>query len=412
MALYAFQGKTSVGKVIKGDIEAASETEARVKLRSQRIIPVKVIEKSAAINAQTGKKSDIFALLGFEPKVKSKELQIFTRQFSTLINSGIPIVQAIDILLKQAESVAMKACLTSVKAGLEKGKRLAESIDGWPRVFDRLYVSLVKAGEEGGVLDTILNRLAAYIEKSNKLKSKVVGAMWYPAGILIVSFLVISLLLVFVIPKFEAIFKGAGQELPELTQWVIAASHLLQHYFIFVLMAIAGTVIMVKRYYATPAGRETIDSITIQIPVFGTLIQRSCISRFTRTMSTMLAAGVSIIETLEICENVVGNAVVEKALKRCKIAISEGKSITQPLSQEAYMPSMVVQMIGVGEATGNMDAMLGKIADFYDEEVENAVNAMTSMMEPLIMVFLGGIIAIVVVAMYLPIFQMAGAVAK
>jgi type IV pilus assembly protein PilC len=412
MSLYSYQGKTSMGKQVKGNIEAANETEARVKLRAQRIIPVRVIEKSAMNAAGASKNSDIFAMLGLEPKVKSKSLQIFTRQFSTLINSGIPIVQAIDILYKQAESVALKSCLLTVKGNLEKGKTLAESITGWPKIFDRLYVSLVAAGEEGGVLDTILQRLATYIEKSNKLKGKVVGAMWYPAGIITVSALVITLLLTFVIPKFEVIFKSAGQDLPPLTMAVITASHLLGHYLpVFIIAGIVG-IVALKRYYTTPSGRETIDTIAIQIPIFGTLIQRSAIARFTRTMSTMLSAGVSIIDTLEICSNVVGNAVVEKAIIRCKAAISEGKSMTQPLSQEVYIPAMVVQMIGVGETTGNLDTMLSKIADFYDEEVDAAVGALTSLMEPLMMVVLGGIIAVIVVAMYLPIFQMAGAATK
>lgn len=412
MGLYAYQGKTSQGKFMKGEVEANNEVEARVKIRAQRIIPLKVVEKSSAAAATVGKSPDIFAMLGLEPNVKSKDLQIFTRQFSTLINSGIPIVQALDILLNQTQSIVLKTCLTSVKANVEKGKRLAEAIDGWPRVFDRLYVSLVAAGEEGGVLDTILGRLAAYIEKSNKLKSKVIGAMWYPAGIMIVAGLVISLLMVFVIPKFEDIFKSAGQKLPDFTLLVINISHLIQKFILVIIGLIVTALFFLRKYYRTKPGREMIDSIVIQLPILGSVIQKSAIARFTRTMSTMLSAGVSILDTLEICSNVVGNAVVEKAILRCKVAIAEGKSITQPLSMEPYIPPMVVQMIGVGEATGNMDTMLGKIADFYDEEVDSAVSAMTSLMEPLMMVVLGGIVGVIVIAMYLPIFSMAGAAGK
>jgi len=407
MAQYLYQGKTSQGRVVRGQLEAASEMEVRVKLRAQRVIPIKVVEKGTEKKAAS---FDINNLFKVEPKVKGKDLQIFTRQFATLINSGIPIVQSLDILGAQTQSPVLKKVLVKVKASVEGGKRLGESIEGWPLVFDRLYVSLVKAGEEGGVLDIILNRLAAYIEKAGKLKNKIVGAMWYPAGVLVVAGLVVSGLLVFVIPKFEAIFAGAGQKLPGLTQFLIDISHSFKKVAIVFFISIGAIIYLIKRYYRTEGGRMNIDTILIQAPLFGPLIQKSSVARFTRTMSTMLSSGVAIMDSLEICANVVGNAVVERAIRKAKVAISEGKSITQPLSMEPFIPAMVVQMIGVGETTGTLDTMLGKIADFYEEEVDAAVGALTSVMEPIMMVFLGSIIAVVVIGMYLPIFNLAGAV--
>ncbi len=408
MKSFSYKGKMISGKTISGDLEAANEIEARVKLRAQKIIPIKVSEK--------GKTSDfgreVFEFLGLEPKAKSKDLQVFTRQFATLINSGVPIVQSLDILTQQTTSPVLKKVLQSVKTNVENGKRLGDSMDGWPKVFDRLYMSLVRAGEEGGVLDTILNRLAAYIEKSVKLKNKVVGALWYPAGIMVVAVAVIAVLLVYVIPKFEAIFKSANQELPTPTQIVIEVSHFLQAHLIGMILSLFFSIVALNRFYATKRGRRLFDAIFIQIPIFGTLIQKAGIARFSRTMSTMLSSGVGILDSLEISSNVVGNNVLEVAILRAKTAISEGKSIAQPLSREPFIPPMVSQMIGIGETTGALDTMFGKIADFYEEEVDAAVDAMTSIMEPLMMVILGTIIAGLVIAMYLPIFQLAGAAGK
>jgi len=381
--------------------------EARVKLRAQRIIPIKVVEEGQQKKAASFDFNNIFKT---EPKVKDKDLQIFTRQFATLINSGIPIVQSIDILAGQTQSPALKLVLVKVKSSVEGGRRLGEAIEGWPLVFDRLYVSLIKAGEEGGVLDVILNRLAIYIEKAGKLKSRIIGAMWYPAGVLLVAGLVVSGLLIFVIPKFESIFSGAGQKLPALTQLLIDISHSFKKISALFFATVAAIVYLSKKYYRSEKGRINVDTVLIQTPLFGTLIQKSSVARFARTMSTMLSSGVAIMDSLEICANVVGNAVVERAIRKAKVAISEGKSITQPLSMEPFIPQMVVQMIGVGETTGTLDTMLGKIADFYEDEVDAAVGALTSVMEPLMMVFLGSIIAVVVIGMYLPIFNLAGAV--
>lgn len=405
MAAFVYQGKTAQGKIIKGQIDAASENEARVLLRAQRIIPIKVVSKEGGPGAV------VKAVSGTSLKTKPKDLQIFSRQFATMINSGIPIVQALDILYRQTASPGLRACLKQVKEKVEGGQRLSSSIEGYPRIFDRLYVSLVQAGEEGGVLDTILNRLAAYIEKNNKLVGKVKGAMWYPAAIMAVAAMVITGLMVFVIPKFEKIFTSMNQQLPAMTQTVIDLSHFFVNNFIFIVVGVVASIYGLIQYYRSAGGRITIDRIAIRAPIFGPLIQKSAIARFTRTMSTMLGCGVGILESLQICSNVVGNNVIERALLRCRQSISEGKSITQPLAQEPFIPSMVTQMIGVGEATGNLDTMLSKIADFYEEEVDAAVEALTSLMEPLMMVLLGGIIAVLVIAMYLPIFNLAGAAA-
>ncbi|MBK9293250.1 MAG: type II secretion system F family protein [Oligoflexia bacterium] len=406
MAAFVYQGKDLQGKLIRGQLEAASEVEARIKLRAQKIIPIKVMPKGLELY---GKASfDLFSFLKTKPKVKQKELQIFSRQFATMISSGIPIVQSLEILAATTMNVGFSKVLLDIKTQLESGKRLADSMQTHPQIFDKMFVSMMRAGEEGGVLDTILNRLALYIEKNTKIKNKVTGAMWYPAGVLIIATIVVVALLKYVIPKFEVMFKSSGQELPGLTKLVIVASHLMQNHFLIILAVILGIGFTLKYYYETPKGREVYDRLFIRLPIFGSLLQKSAIARFTRTMSTMLSCGVGILDALDVSSTVTGNVVIEQAIKRTKSGISDGKSIVQPLSQEKFIPVMVVQMIGVGEATGAMDSMFGKIADFYEEDVDYAVGALTSIMEPLMMIFLGGIIAIMVVAMYLPIFSMGG----
>lgn len=402
--VFVYSGKNAAGKPLKGEVEAQSEMEARIKLRAQRVIPIRVVEKGQESKLQVNKKPSVS-----KKKAKAKDLQVFTRQFATMISSGIPIVQCIEILAFQSANLALRDVLIRVKEGLEGGRRLADSMTGYPGVFNDLYVSLVRAGEEGGALDVILARLAQYIEKSVKLKNKVIAAMWYPVAILIVAFCVVVGLLTFVIPKFESLFAKSGSELPGITQMVVNASHFMQSYWWAVIGGVILTVFAIFQYYETPDGRARIDGILIDIPLFGDLIQKNSVARFSRTMQTMLSSGVGILDGLDICSKVVGNVVMEKALMRAKKAISEGKSITQPLMTEKYIPKMVVQMIGVGEATGKLDTMLGKIADFYEDEVEATVGALTSIMEPVMMVVLGGIIAFIVIAMYLPIFKLAGA---
>lgn len=402
MPKYNYQAKSVDGKVVRGSIEAASDTEARIKLRAQRMIPTRM-------SIADEKKNYLAAFDNLKTRVNDKDLQIFTRQFATLVNSGIPIVQSIDILAGATGNPHLAATLKKIKEDIEGGKKLGEAIAVHSRVFDKLYVNLLKAGEESGSLDLILERLAAYIEKSIKIKGKVTGALFYPAGILLVAGIVIYVILAFVIPKFEALFSSSGQEIPWLTQQVVNLSHFMVDYWYLVFGAVFGSIYGFIVYYRSEEGRKTCDAIFIRLPLMGSLIQKNAIARFTRTFSTMISCGVPILEGLDISARVVGNAVLETTFLKAKDVIAQGKSIVIPLAQDPYVPDMVVQMVGVGEQTGALDTMLGKIADFYEEEVEYAVSAMTSMIEPIMMVFLGGIIAVIVVAMYLPIFNLAGA---
>ncbi|MBX9766884.1 MAG: type II secretion system F family protein [Bdellovibrionales bacterium] len=404
MATFKYQAKALGGRVVSGEIEAADVTEARVRLRSQRLMPTKVEVKQDRKTAGANKG------FKFGGGVPAKELQIVTRQFATLINSGIPIVQSLQILSQGRHSPNLQEALESIKNDVESGKRLAEAMAQFPKIFDTLYTSLVRAGEEGGVLDTILNRLAIYIEKANKIISKVKSAMFYPIGVLAVSFIVITGILTFVIPKFEAMFSNSGQKLPALTQIVIDFSHWFKDNFYLPIGGIIIFVVGIKKYYESPNGREVLDAILIRIPLLGDVIQKAAIARFSRTLSTMLSSGVSIMDSLDIAGQTIGNSVMEKTVRLSKAYVQEGKSMVVAFSKDKYFPDMVVQMIGVGEQTGALDNMLGKIADFYEEEVDYSVGALTSMIEPIMMVFLGGIIAVLVIAMYLPVFNLAGGV--
>lgn len=402
MARFQFQAKGANGKEFRGEIEATSEAEARVKLRAQRLVPLRLVPKEN--KASASKK------LGLGGRIKHKDLQIFTRQLATLLGSGIPIIQSLDVLAKGARTPVLKNALNEIVASVSQGKRFAEALGEHPKVFDRFYVNMVRAGEESGGLDLVLNRLAMYIEKSVKVASKIKGAMMYPAIIVLVACGVIFAILFFVIPKFEDLFKSAGQNLPALTQHVVNASQFLQSYWWAIGGGIFAFVVVFVNWYRTEPGKALCDAVLIELPIMGDLVQKGAVARFTRTLATLLGSGVGIMEAMEIASKVVGNVCVEQALIRARDAIAEGKSISVPLAKEKYIPGMVTQMMGVGEQTGNLDQMLNKIADFYEDEVDVAVGALTSMMEPLLMVVLGGIIAVLVVAMYLPIFNMAGAV--
>lgn len=399
MAKFSFQAKAANGRDMRGEIDAATEVEARVKLRAQRLVPIKVVPKSKTAAAPKG-----------GARVKPKDLQIFTRQLATLISSGVPILQAIDVLGRGARSPGLVFALREIASAISAGRRLGDAVADHPKVFDRFYANMVRAGEESGSLDQILLRQAAYIEKSVKIQGKIKGAMVYPAAIVIVTIGVVSGLLIFVIPGFQKIFADTGQDLPGLTQLVVNMSNFFMSYWWAIFGGLIGAVVALVAYYRSPDGRKVCDRILIDVPVLGDLIQKGGIARFTRTLSTLLASGVDILEALEISSRTVGNWVIERAIMKARDSLTEGKSLTVPFSAEKYMPSMVTQMIGVGEATGNLDSMLGKIADFYEDEVDVAVGALTSLMEPILMVVLGGIVAFFVVAMYLPIFNMAGAV--
>lgn len=401
MPKFKFEAKGTNGKDFRGEIDAASEAEARVKLRAQRLIPIRIVgaEKQAKTIKNIGGKG-----------VSSKELQIFTRQLATLLGSGVPIVQAMDVLAGGSRAPGLSFALKTVVSDISKGKQFGDALAEHPRVFDRFYVNMVRAGEQSGNLDLILNRLAAYIEKSVKIQGKIKGALVYPVGIIVVAFVVVAALLVFVIPKFQSLFAQGNAEMPALTKFVLKLSDFFIGYWWAIIGGAIAGVFALMNYYRTPEGRRTCDAILIDIPFLGDLIQKGAIARFTRTLSTLLGSGVGIMEALEIGSRVTGNYVIELAINRAKDAITEGKSLTVPLAKEKYIPNMVTQMIGVGETTGALDQMLGKIADFYEDEVDVAVGALTSIMEPMLMVVLGGIIAFLVIAMYLPIFNLASTV--
>lgn len=403
MAVFKWEGITRQGVVKKGEREAPNQAAVVTWLRQQQVRPKKIVEK--------GKKTAI-GLPGFmSGGVASKDIVIFARQFATMIDAGLPLVQCLEILSSQQESKAFKEILVNVKIDVEGGSTFADALRKHPKVFDDLFVNLVAAGEVGGILDTIFLRLANYLEKSMKLKKKVKGAMVYPLSIMVVAIIVVSVLLLFVIPVFENMFREFGNaELPAPTRIVISFSKKFKYMVIplIFLGILLGWIF--KKVYATPKGRLQIDTITLKLPVFGSLLRKVAVARFSRTLATMITSGVPILDALDIVAKAAGNRVVENAIQETRSSISEGKTMAEPLEESGVFPSMVCQMISVGEATGAMDAMLNKIADFYDDEVDAAVGALTSMMEPIMMVFLGTIIGGLVVAMYLPVFKLAGAV--
>lgn len=399
MARFMYQAKNAAGKVIMGQMDALDEGDLRNKLRMQNLNVLRVLQAGGGPKTGGG-----FAL---QSRVPSKDLQVFTRQFSTLINSSIPVVDALKMLSEGKRNPQLKEAATNVRLAIEAGKRLGDAMAASPLVFDRFYVNMVRAGEEAGILDGILNRLAIYMEKSEKIKKQVKGAMVYPISILVVAAVVVSAILVFVIPKFQEMYKGAGKELPAITQLVVACSEFMIHRWYIIIGAAIAIPWLFMYWYNTPEGKDTCDRIFIKMPIFGELIQKSAVARMTRTLSTLLSSGVGVIEALDIASKTAGNKVIEDALNRSKESVTAGRPLAAPLSKEPMIPDMVSQMISIGEQSGSLDTMLGKIADFYEDDVENAVKTMTSMIEPLLMIFLGGTIAVLVLAMYLPIFNMA-----
>jgi type IV pilus assembly protein PilC len=398
MATFVWQGKTRDGSTKRGMIVADNEGAVVAQLRAQSIAPIRVRAKAKDL-------SEIFPFL--TARVGAKEIVVFTRQFATMIDAGLPLVQCLDILATQQDHKAFKQILSAVKAEVEAGSTFAEALAKHPKVFDRLYVSLVAAGEVAGILDTILTRLATYMEKAEALKRKVKGAMVYPTSVLVIAIGVVVLMLVKVIPVFEQMFSDFGGALPGPTQIVISLSHFVQSYILHGLVGLVLFVALVRYIYSTEKGRWNFDTMFLKLPILGSVLRKVAVARFSRTLGTMLSSGVPILEALEIVAKTAGNVVIEKELMTTRAAIAEGQTIAEPLSKSKVFPGMVVRMVAVGEETGSMDAMLGKIADFYDEEVDAAVTAMTSMLEPLMMVVLGGSIGALLVAMYLPIFKIA-----
>ena len=401
MPAYLWEGKTTRGNIQKGEMQAVNEAAVKSTLRAQQIKVTKVKTKP----------KDLLENISFlQPKVSGKTLAVFTRQFATMIDAGLPLIQGLDILGSQEPNPTLKKAITKIKGDVESGTTLSNALKRHPKIFSDLYVSLVAAGEMGGMLDTILNRLATYIEKAEKLKSKVKSAMVYPSVVLIISLVVISVLLIFVIPVFEDMFESLGGELPALTQAVVDMSDFLRHYILHILAVIVALYFAFSKFKSTEKGRVIVDKTLLGLPVLGTLLKKSAVANFTRTLETMTSSGVPILEGLVIVSATAGNKVIEKAILDTKTSISEGKTIAEPLAKSGIFPPMVTQMISVGESTGALDTMLGKIADFYEDEVDTAVDALTSLIEPLMMVFLGGTIGTMLAAMYLPIFKSAGAI--
>lgn len=404
MEVYLWEGRTRRGTLERGEIEAANEAAVRMMLRRQQIQAIKI----------QAKPKDILSRIAFfrRRRVKEKEIVVFTRQFATMIDAGLPLVQCLEILASQQSNAAFKEVLNKVKGDVEAGSTFADALRKHPQVFNDLFCNLVAAGEAGGILDTILNRLANYIEKSMNLKKKVKGAMVYPATVMAIALIVMAGMLIFVIPVFQKMFADMGGTLPAFTQLVINLSEMARRYFLVIIGVLVLFGFLFKRYYKTESGREMVDSNLLKIPVFGELIRKVAIAKFTRTLSTMLSSGVPIMESLDIVAKTAGNKIIEKAILKTRMSIGEGKTIAEPLAASGIFPPMVVQMISVGESTGALDSMLSKVADFYDDEVDASVAALTSLLEPLLMVFLGGGIGSLVIAMYLPIFQMASILGK
>jgi type IV pilus assembly protein PilC len=400
MPVYVWVAETKRGRKLKGEIDAANETIALGQLK----------KRNFTIKKLKPKPKDIFQNISFlQPKVKNKDIVVFTRQFSTMIDAGLPLVQGLTILSEQSENPTFKAILKEITKDVEGGSTLAEAMKKHPKVFDALFVNLVAAGEVGGILDTILRRLAVFIEKAEKLKKQIKGALTYPIVVICVAILVIAVILIFVIPVFEDMFASFGSALPAPTQIVVNLSRFMKGNFHWVLIGLGLLAYGFKRYRDSKSGRKQTDAFFLKLPVFGDLLKKTAVARFTRTLGTMISSGVPILDALEIVAKTAGNVVIEEIIYEVRGSIAEGQTIAEPLSENDVFPGMVIQMIAVGEATGALDSMLEKIADFYDEEVDAAVAALTSMLEPLLMLFLGGSIGGLVVAMYLPIFQMAAA---
>ena len=400
MPKFTWTGRTKDGKTHKGTMEAANEGAVTAALRRQGIQTTKV-KGASGLNAEIN-------ISFLQPKITTKDIVVFTRQFATMIDAGLPLVQCLDILSNQQPNKTFKDVLLKVKSDVESGSTFADALRKHPKAFNDLYVNLVAAGEVGGILDTILNRLAVYIEKALKLKKKVKSAMTYPTTIVGIAVVVIAVILIFVIPAFEKIFADFGGALPAPTQVVINLSNMVQNYFVVFLVLFFLSIFAFKKIYATEKGRITIDNWALKLPVFGVLIRKVAVAKFARTMATMISSGVPILDGLDIVAKTAGNKTVERAIIQVRTSISEGKTIAEPLKESGVFPPMVCQMIEVGEQAGALDTMLSKIADFYDDEVDDAVNNLTAMMEPLLMLFLGTTVGGLVIAMYLPIFQMAG----
>jgi type IV pilus assembly protein PilC len=398
MPVFTYRGTNRSGGSVAGEMTASSKAELQTLLRRQQITPTKMSEKGKEFNMPT-----------FGGSVSAKELAVFTRQFSVMIDAGLPLVQCLEILASQQENKLFQKVLTGTRSAVEGGSNLSTAMKQYPKVFDPLYSNMVEAGETGGILDTILQRLSTYIEKNVKLKAAVKSALIYPIGVISIAALVITLLLWKVVPIFATLFAGLGVDLPLPTKIVIGMSNFVGSIFgLLIVVGIVGGIFGLKMWYGTAQGRFIIDSIVLKLPILGLLMRKIAVARFTRTLGTLISSGVPILEGLDITAKTSGNAVVERALFQVRKALEEGKSLTEPLRDSEVFPGMVTQMIAVGEQTGAMDAMLQKIADFYEDEVDAAVKDLLTALEPIMIVFLGTVVGGVVISMYLPLFTLIG----
>jgi type IV pilus assembly protein PilC len=398
MANFAYSGRTRAGQTVTGERIADTMDAAVAALRREQVLVTQINplkDKPAKAVAASKAKS-----------VNSKNLAVFTRQFSVMIDAGLPLVQCLEILGTQEEDKRFSQTILATRADVEGGMALADAMKRHPKTFDALFTNMIAAGEAGGILDTILKRLAVYIEKNVKLKSQVKSAMVYPIAVISIAILVVTVILWKVIPTFATLFEGLGAELPLPTRVVIALSNGLVTYMPILIVAVVASGFAFRSYYATAGGRHMVDAIVLKLPVLGILMRKIAVARFCRTLSTLLASGVPILEALDITARTAGNAIVEKAIQTTRSSIERGETIAAPLKETAVFPALVVQMIGVGEATGALDTMLSKIADFYEEEVDVAVAGLLTLLEPLMIALLGGIVGGIVIAMYLPIFDL------
>lgn len=398
MPAYVWKGKNRLGEIQEGIIVSDTKDQASATLKRNGIQVVSVKPQTTSTK-------------GFG-KVKSKDLAIFTRQFSVMIDAGLPLVQCLEILGAQQQDKGFQKVIEAVRGDVEQGATLQAAMAKHPKAFNDLYVNMVGAGEAGGILDVILQRLSIYIEKAVKLTAKVKGAMTYPIVVITLAIAVVTIIMVKVIPVFSSMYEGMGASLPFPTLVCIGISNALLHYFWIIAILVVGIVIGFKQYYQTTAGRLQMDSIFLKIPVLGDILRKTAVARFCRTLGTLTSSGVPILEGMDITARTSGNMVIQNAILKCKDAVEQGRNIATPLAETKVFPPMVVQMVGVGEATGALDAMLNKVADFYEDEVDNAVSALTALMEPMIIAILGGVIGFIVVAMYMPIFNMANVMGK
>jgi type IV pilus assembly protein PilC len=395
MANYVWKGRNRAGLIQEGVMAAESKDIALAALRRQNIVVTGIRERGKEIS-----------ITKMGRRVPPKILAVFTRQFSVMIDAGLPLVQCIEILANQQDHKGFQKILLQVRQDVEAGSTLADAMRRHPKAFDNLYVNMIAAGEAGGILDTILQRLSTYIEKSVKLRSQVRSALIYPVAVIVIAAIVVAVILLKVIPTFAALFTSLGAELPLPTRVVIAASNFLARYFIFFVIGIAGLVFLIRRYYQTYNGRRVIDGLLLKLPVLGGILRKIAVARFCRTLATLTSSGVPILESLDITARTAGNAIVEDAIVGVRKSVEGGKTIVEPLRESGVFPNMVVQMIGVGEQTGALDAMLNKIGDFYEDEVDAAVAGLVKLLEPVMIFILGVVIGGIVIAMYLPMFTL------